>query len=324
MDQSPGAGIGMLVGSRDSSGALVAADGRVLARVSVPSTATPADGVEGLVGMATLLLRKAQRADVRVDRVGVGFPGVIDPADGSVRGTRFAMRAWRGSPLARMLQERLSLPVTVRNDVVNVMLGEQAAGAAVGEREVVLAYSSTGVGGALLLDGRIRLGRRGAAGHLGHVPAAAAAGLRCSCGGMGHLDSIASAAGVTRWYREQRHLDPADAPHLGAVTQAAARGDAVARAALAIGGSALGRELGGLSNLLEPDVIILAGESARDPYYRDAVEQALVGEIIPGNDAPELRLSALGGDAHLIGAALGVGGAADSGARQQARIGPGS
>jgi len=296
--------IGLLLGSRDSAGALVADDGTVLARVSVPSADAPDDGIGGLVGMAARLRRKAEALGRPATAVGVGFPGVVDPVDGSIRGTRLALRAWRGVPLAATLQQQLGLAVTVRNDAVGILVGESVAGAAAGEQDVVLAYSSAGVGGAIMLGGRLLLGRKGAAGHLGHVPSAAAAGLRCSCGGEGHLDSIASAAGMTRWYRDQRNLDPADAPYLRVVAQAAEGGDPVAGAALQLGGTALGMALGGVANLLEPDVVVLAGESPMHETYRAATAAALRSEVIPGNAVPEIRLSALGADAQVVGAAL--------------------
>jgi glucokinase len=298
------ASIGLLLGSRDSSGVLLSPEGVVAGRVSVPNSSTVADGIDGLVGMVAQLLRKARRLQVAVESVGIGFPGVIDPAEGTVRGTRMALRAWRGVALAEMVSQRVGLPVVARNDVVCALLGEAALGSVVGERDVIMAYSSTGVGGAIMLGGQVRLGRRGAVGHLGHIPSEAAAGLRCSCGGVGHLDSIASAAGMTRWYRRQRHLDPSEAPYLRTVTEAAGHGDHLAVEALRTGGTALGMALGGLANLLEPDVIVLAGESANDPIYRAAVVDALNGEIIVGNAAPDLRLAALGGQAQVIGAAL--------------------
>lgn len=296
--------IGLLLGSRDSYGVLVAPDGVILARVSVPNAGEVADGVDGMVAMATQLGRKAGRLDREPIAVGVGFPGVVDPVDGTIRGTRFAMRQWRDTPLAGLLADRLGMPVTVRNDVVAALLGEAAAGAAVGQRNVVLAYSGAGVGGAIMLDGRLVLGRRGAAGHLGHVPSESAAGLRCSCGGCGHLDSIASAAGMTRWYRKQRRLDPSRAPYLRVVTDAAAAGDATAVAALRLGGTALGKALGGVANLLEPDLVLLAGESTTHEEYRSAVVEALRSEIIPGNEPPRIKSAALGGDARAVGAAL--------------------
>jgi glucokinase len=300
------AAIGMLLGSRDSSGALVGRDGRVLARVSVPNAETPAEGVDGLVAMARSLARRAQRQGVTVAAAGVGFPGVVDPANGVVRGTRVAMRAWRGTPLRSDLEERIGLPVRVTNDAVSILIGEAAAGCVVGQRSVVLAYSSAGVGGAIMLDGEVRLGRRGAVGHLGHVPSSAAIGIPCSCGGTGHLDPVASASGMTAWYREQRHLSAGDAPYLRVVAEAAAQGDAVAQEALVRGGAALGVALGGVANLLDPDVVVLAGESAENGTYREAVLSAMRAELIPGGATPEVLTWALGGDAQVIGAALGA------------------
>lgn len=301
---SASARIGLLLGSRDSSGALVAPDGAILARVSVPNAGAVSDGIEGLVAMSTLLRRKGNRLGVVAESVGVGFPGVIDPSEGAIRGTRLAMRAWRDTPLAPILAERLDLPVTVRNDVVAALLGEAAVGAAKGERNVVLAYSSNGVGGAIMLDGRIVLGRRGTVGHLGHVPSEAAAGARCSCGGYGHLDTVASAAGMTAWYRRQLRLDHSGAPYLRVVTDAAAAGNATAVAALRRGGTALGKALGGVANLLEPEVMVLAGESADNEIYVAAATEALTAEIIPGGAPPQIRRSVLRGDAQVVGAAL--------------------
>lgn len=300
------AAIGLLLGSRDSSGALVDERGRVLARVSVPNADGPAAGVDGLVAMARTLTRRGTRLEAQIRAVGIGFPGVIDPTSGTVRGTRAALGAWRGTKLQEQLAERLDLPVRVRNDAVCILLAEAAVGCVVGERNVLLAYSSTGVGGALLLDGAIVTGRHGAAGHLGHVPSAAAAGRRCSCGGCGHLDSVASAEGMTRWYREQRHLSPGDAPYLRVVAQAAEQGDAVAQEALHQGGAALGTALGGVANLVEPEVIVLAGASAAHEVYRNAATEALAAELIPGGARPAVRVSQLGADAQLIGAALGA------------------
>lgn len=276
----------------------------MLARVSVPNAGTVSDGIEGLLAMTTQLRRKGARRGIVAQAVGVGFPGVIDPIDGTIRGTRLAMSAWRDTPLGAILGEQLDVPVTVRNDVVAALLGEAAVGAARGENNVVLAYSSNGVGGAIMIDGRIVLGRRGTVGHLGHVPSEAAAGVRCSCGGYGHLDSVASSAGMTSWYRRQLRLDHSGAPYLRVVTEAAAAGDATAVAALRRGGSALGKALGGVANLLGPEVLVLAGESADNGIYVEAVTESLIAEIIPGGAPPEVRLSALGGDAQVVGAAL--------------------
>jgi glucokinase len=109
---------------------------------------------------------------------------------------------------------------------------------------------------------------------------------------------------MTRWYRDQRRLNPGDVPYLRVVIDASAKGDAVAREALLRGGSALGMALGGVANLLDPDVVILAGESTADEGYRSAAIEALHREIIPGGSLPEVRVASLGGDAQVIGAAL--------------------
>lgn len=292
--------IGLLLGSRDSAGALVGAEGEILARVSVPNAYGPQDGLQGLQAMVSRLVTKAERGGGGpVTGIGVGFPGVVK--DGVVRGTRVTWRSWLGYDLGGALGAATSLPVSIRNDVTCVLIGELAVGAAQGARNAVVAYSSHGVGGGLLIEGEVLTG---AAGHLGHLPVAAAAGMPCSCGGMGHVDSVASASGMTRLYRERRGLSAADVPHFGVVREAARSGEEIAVASLQVGGRALGSVLGGIVNLLAPELIVLAGESATEPIFATELAAAMAGELIPGADTPELRHAQLGGDAQLIGAAL--------------------
>jgi len=304
--------IGLLVGARESSGALVDHSGTVLARISVPAATGPEEALDGLQAMVRRLSSKAAKSGSDVGAVGVGFPGVVDPQDGDVHATRNALRAWIGVDPAARLRERVGLPVSVRNDVACVLLGELVAGAVRGERNVLVAYSSTGVGGAILLDGRLVVGRHGLAGHLGHVPVPGAQGLPCTCGGTGHVDSVASAAAMTRLYAERRALAPGDVPYLLAVSQARLSGDDVARQTLEQGGTALGAALGGASNLLEPEVLLLAGEAMADPIYRAALEREVADQLVAGGAAPDIRLAELAGDAQLIGAAMGARAFADA------------
>jgi glucokinase len=296
--------IGLLLGSRDSVGALVGDDGRVLARVSVPNANSPTDGVPGLLAMVRRLRSKGERIDRPPLGIGVGFPGVIEPADGSVRGTRAAWRSWTGFPLAAELGAQAALPVVVRNDVVSILAGERAVGAARGATDVVLAYASYGVGGAAVIDGALVLGPSGSGGHLGHIPVPGAAGRPCSCGGEGHVDAVSSGEAMTDAYRKRAGLTPGQAPYLRVVSEAALGGDQRAQEVLTQGGLALGRALGGIANFLAPALIVLAGGCIEAPGYRAAVERALLAEVIPGAAPPVVVRSGLGGDAQVIGAAL--------------------
>jgi glucokinase len=297
--------IGLLLGSRDSAGALVDEQGQVVARVSVPNASAPADGLAGLVAMTTRLRSRAERLGLGpVGGVGVGFPGVIDPVDGVVRGSRASWRLWTGYPLQQALQDAVDLPATVRNDVVAILVAEQAFGHARGRTDVLVAYASYGVGGAALVHGRIVTGPHGGAGHLGHVPVPGASGRPCSCGGTGHLDAVSSGEAMTEAFRKRAGLTPGQAPYLRVVEEAARNGDPRAVEVLAHGGRALGRALGGLSNVLAPQLIVLAGACMAAPGYRAEVERSLRAETIPGVDPPEVALCVFGGDAQLVGAAL--------------------
>lgn len=233
--------------------------------------------------------------------IGVGSAGVIDPETGTVISATDSLTGWAGTRLSAELSARLGLRTRAVNDVHAHALGESLAGAARGTRSSLFVAAGTGIGGGFITEGRLLTGRHFAAGHIGHVPVAAARGLPCPCGGVGHLEAIASGPGVLSSYRRAGGTDASSARELA---ESAHAGDTRAQQALEDAGHALGSVLGGVANVLSPEAIVIGGglAGAGELWWRSVLE-AFDSELIPAICGLGLRPAELGPDAALIGAA---------------------
>ncbi|ANS78210.1 Putative sugar kinase [Serinicoccus hydrothermalis] len=311
--------VGVDVGGTHVKGGLVDDGGAILAtRVRpTPGRTTPAVEVEGVIaGLVADLLGLAATRGAEVVAVGVGAAGFVDARRGTVV---FAPHlAWRDEPLQRRLAGRLGRPVLVDNDAHAAAWAEHRFGAGRGESHLVVLTLGTGIGGAILVDGRLQRGRHGLAGEFGHqqlVPD----GRRCPCGNRGCWEQYASAGVLARTAREVvlaggEHAagltracggDP-DAFRGEHVTQAAQEGDPAAREILADVGRWLGTGLAGVVAALDPGTVVvgggasLAGELLLGPA-RETLARRLVGR--GHRPIPTVVAAALGASAGLVGAA---------------------
>src|SRR5699024_9653234 len=243
-------------------------------------------------------------------RIGVGAAGVIDPVAGTVVSATDSLSGWAGTRLVAELEARTQLHVRAVNDVHAHTLGEAAVGASRGTDSSLLVAAGTGIGGGIIWDRRLVTGRNSAAGHIGHLPAPAAAGRSCPCGGTGHVEAIASGPAILATYRrlrteERPSAEEADSPattrDLAAIASA---GDRLAKRAFEIGARALGAALGGIANLVSPEVIVIGGGLAEtDETWWAPLREAFAAELIPATAGTPLRKAELGQDAALLGAA---------------------
>ena len=157
-------------------------------------------------------------------RIGVGAAGVIDPVTGTVVSATDSLSGWAGTRLVAELEAHTQLRVRAVNDVHAHALGEAWSGASRGTGSSLLVAAGTGIGGGILWDRRLVTGRNSAAGHIGHLPAPAAAGLPCPCGATGHVEAIASGPAILATYRrllahdqQSRQEAEAPTPHTSAV-----------------------------------------------------------------------------------------------------------
>lgn len=259
-----------------------------------------------------------------VDGLGVGSPGAVDPATGVVRGAaNVAPFAGRDVPLTAMLAEALGgdVPVAVGNDVSVAVQGELALGAGRGEREFVGIWVGTGVGGGVVLDGRLRTGLRGIAGEIGHIVIDVDGRRLCGCGRRGHLEAYAGRGSMEREARDRHaggvHTALVELAGDGRMTsgvwaKALDRGDRVATQLFDECVEALGSAVASLAALLDVELVVIGGglaEKLGEPFA-DRIADAARRRLFPA--IPPLRVvpGALGDAAGAVGAAL----LADSGA----------
>lgn len=295
------------IGGTKTAVGLVDGEGVLLRRVTTPTPA--ASGPTAVLGTVVRAVRTLSEEAGRLPvSVGVGSAGVIDAAKGRVTSATDALTDWAGTPLRAELERQLGLPVAVDNDVHAHAIGEAWLGAAHGRREVLLVAAGTGIGGSLLIEGRVHHGAHGVAGHVGHLPVPAAEGRPCSCGGFSHAEAVASGPALLAAYREQARATGESplGPEAG-LAEVAARaegGEKLALAVLAVGATALGQAVGGLANVVDPEVVLVSGGVSQcgDTWW-GPLRAAIRAELLPPLVELPVVKGQLGGDAALYGAA---------------------
>ncbi|MFQ6019308.1 MAG: ROK family protein [Dehalococcoidia bacterium] len=234
-----------------------------------------ADGLEAVLGRMTDSLDAAiaaaglKRGDLAA--AGVGSPGAVDVARGIVAGAP-QLPGWRDVHLRDLMEERLGLPVALENDATAAALGEHTFGGGRGSRHMLYLTVSTGIGGGIIIDGELYLGKSGSAGELGHI-ILDPDGPPCPCGTRGHLEAFSSGSAIACRGREL--LSRGEAPVLarlaqaeGAVTaemvyRAAQEGDEACKRAFQEAGRYLGIALASFVNIFDPEVILIGGGVAQ-------------------------------------------------------------
>lgn len=259
------------LGGTTLSGGLVQADGRVRLRRALPTFARGRGEavLEQLLDMASRLLDAARQRRLKVAGIGVGVPGVVEAARGRIRGDIQNVSELEGLALGPLLRRRYGLPVCLDNDVNALTLGELYFGRARGVRDFAMLAAGTGVGGGIVIDGKLVRGRRGYGGETGHMTVHID-GRPCFCGSIGCIKAYASGPDIAAQARDRlqasqpsRLLDfcSGDPSRLTAqqVFAAARVGDVTALEVVEIAARALGAGVANLVNLLNPEMIILGG-----------------------------------------------------------------
>lgn len=229
----------------------------------------------------------------------LSIAGVVDPASG--RATVANIACLNNRPLAADLTAALGLPVQVANDAACFALAEARQGAGRGHAGVFAIILGTGVGGGLVLDGRLLTAPGGVTGEWGHGPVIhGSLALPCGCGQTGCLDTLGGARGIERLHR---HLSGQTAPAPVIVARGLA-GDPAARATLDHWLALVGGQLAVLVNTLGVGVVPVGGGLANAPALIAELDRFVRGAILRPAAAPLVVPAQLGPDAGLIGAAL--------------------
>ncbi len=288
--------------------AVTAAAGEVLLMERGPSHASrqAAAVAENIAAQLTHLLDSARRRGLGSPRaIGVAVPGPLNVYSGTVMQAPH-VAAWRGYPLRRKLEALIGRRVTLENDANAWALGEYWRGAARGRRDVVLLTLGTGVGGGLIVGGKLVHGQSGMAGELGHVTVNPD-GPRCDCGAKGCLESYASASGLRGLIERRLGVAPGaplPAPIVDSdgnfsvrgLSAEARRGDRLALEAFATAGHYLGIAIAGFLNVFNPELVVIGGGVAGALRYMRKTMMAQVRER---------AFTAIASQAKIVRAALG-------------------
>jgi glucokinase len=291
------------IGGTKLAAARVGADGRAHRRQDVPTQPTAPGAGDGLWSTLLALVDEVCGDESPVG-VGVGCGGPMRGPDGVV--SPLNIPAWRDFPLRDRLRERFPAGVVrLANAAIAMAIGEHWRGAGQDAGNFMGIVVSTGVGGGLVLGGRVLEGRTGNAGHIGHV-VVDPDGPPCACGGQGCLEAIARGPAVVQWALDQGWQPRQTAPATGRTLLTVARaGDPVATAAFDRAGNAVGVAVASAAHLLELEVVAIGGGLSNAGDLLLAPARAAFAHHVRMSFAASCRIEAatLGADAGLVGAA---------------------
>lgn len=300
--------IGVELSAATLRAALVAADGQTAARRE-----EALGGGELAAQVARLIAEMRDAAGGAVSGVGVGVPGLVNPETGRVVISSDMPSLARGDLLGE-LRAATGLPVVLDNDANAGALGEYTVGAGRGSRNMFYVTIGTGIGGALILEGRLWRGVSGFAGEFGHITIDPE-GVECACGNVGCLETVASAPNIVRRAQERLLRDSTSSlSRLGLakeftaadVAHEARSGDDFALLMIERTGRYIGTAVAAVINLLNVERIVLgggvmdAGELILNPIIREAGRRSFQ----PCFEATQIVAATLGPDAIPIGAAM--------------------
>jgi len=308
--------IGIDLGGTKISTGLVSESARVIARDYRETLAGEGEDavIAQMVDAANIVMRDASVTSKQVVAVGVGSPGPLDIEAGIVMGAP-NLQGWDYVPLKQRIEDALGVPTFLENDANAAALGEHRFGAGRGFDHMIYVTVSTGIGGGLILDGKLYYGVDGMAGEIGHTTILAN-GPRCGCGNRGCVEALASgtaiankardsvACGVSTIMAQMAEGDPSRVT-AKLVAEAAERGDPEARRILVEAMSFLGIGMANLVNLFNPQLIVIGGGVAAigDELF-DSVRRAIMRHALPAaKRSVRVVPAALGSDVGMLGAA---------------------
>ena len=288
---------------------LFTAEGELLEKWEI-KTRTENHGEAILPDVAESLQNKMQEKNIRkseVDGIGIGIPAPV-MEDGVVQKT--ANLGWGYKEVTREMKELTGLPVAAGNDANMAALGEMWLGAGKGQKNMIMVTLGTGVGGGVIIDGKMLVGQNGAGGEIGHLCVNYEETDRCGCGNRGCLEQYASATGIVRLAKQKlgQEMRPTilnkEDVTAKDVFDAVKAGDEVAKEIAVTFGRYLGYGLANLAAVADPAVFVIGGGVSKAgevliPYIREPyMERAFFAD-----KKVKFVLAELGNDAGICGAA---------------------
>ena len=306
--------IGIDIGGTSIKGAAVDSNGRVYERFSMPF-------IKGEPGEVTIhklaeIVKEyitAHGLEGKIAGIGLGSPGTLDVKNGIVNYANNL--GWNELPVAKIMQEVLPYPVRLTNDANAASLGEAKYGAGKSYETIIMLTLGTGVGGGIIINGRLFEGNEGKGGELGHT-VVVVDGEQCSCGRKGCLEAYASATALIRETKKSMRLNKRSlmwkiSPDIELVDgkvpfEAAKKGDKAANDVLDNYVKYLGEGILNYCNIFRPNVIVLSGGIANaGPFLFDKLNAYVKDRNYGYKSTPEVKVvpAELGYDSGKIGAA---------------------
>ena len=300
---------GVDVGGTTVKIGLLTTSGELLDKWEIP-TDKREEGGHILADIADAIEKKLTEKNLskeEVEGVGIGVPGAV-LQDGTVN--RCVNLGWGVKKVGEELSTILSLPVRVGNDANVAALGEMWQGGAKGHKDVLMVTLGTGVGGGLIIGGKIITGFHGAGAEIGHIVVNKDETEACNCGNKGCLEQYASATGIVRMTKKLLEKETADSVlrkgelTAKAIFDAAREGDALAKQAVADYCETLGFGLAAACNTANPEIVVIGGGvSKAGQALVDAAYTAFQKYAFHALKDTVFTLATLGNDAGMYGSA---------------------
>jgi glucokinase len=287
------------IGGTKIAVAAVREDGTVLQRHESPTE--PEKGFHHAMQRVAAMLRDFSNAGITLGGIGVGCPGPLNPFTGEILDVG-TLPGWQGGNLVDALHAEFGLPVAVENDADAAALGEARWGSNADSGNFMYVTISTGIGGGIILDGRLYRGVNGSHPEIGHQ-VLDSSGPPCYCRARGCWEVLASGPAMVAWIDDQQP----EKQYVSAseICESAKRGDPIALRCTEREGYYIGLGLANLITLFAPDKIALGGGVMKSsPLFMDTA-RAVIRDIctqVP-SDKTQITLASLGADVGLLGAA---------------------
>lgn len=303
--------IGVDIGGTKIAAGVVDEKGTILETSTVPTPPTPDDVIDSIAEAV-----RGASAEHRVDAVGIGAPGYVDDKRANVLFT--PNLTWRHEPLKDKVEQRVDLPVVIENDANAAAWGEYKFGVGTGHEEVVCITIGTGLGGGVIIGGKLHRGRFGVAAEFGHIRMVPD-GLLCGCGNQGCWEQYASGSALVRYAQQRAAATPDNAGILLTlgdgtpegiqgkhISEAARQGDPVAVDSFRELARWAGAGLADLATLFDPGAFIVGGGvSDEGDLVLDPIRKSYRRWLVGSRWRPhaEVLAAQLGGKAGLVGVA---------------------
>lgn len=303
--------VGVDIGGTKINAGLVTPQGDVVHTVSLSTKAGFTKTVDRAIQAIQRLIEEAtvMHAGVQIKGIGVGTAGQIDWEAGSIRSASELIPGYAGTDLKALLQTQFQLPVIVDNDVNVLALTEKYLGSCIGVEDFICLALGTGVGGAIIVGGRLIHGSWGGAGELGHM-SVDFKGPACVCGGKGCLEHYASGTSIARRMQEKLtiHSLPLDNINSREVIARWREGDRLATEVMEETIAALGSAIASFIHIFNPKVIVIgggvaeAGELLFEGIRREVATRTMSSML----EGVRIEAAYRGNSCGMIGAALQI------------------